>query len=235
MSKFQKNWINLCFIIDSSGSMWNSKESVVNGYKKIIKEQKAVEEGKVTVSLFTFNSEVTEHYVGKDINDIPKFKYECEGMTRLNDGIGTAIDKVGKWLYELDSSGQELPQKTIVVVMTDGLENSSTEYTLEQVRTKIKEQTEVYSWEFVYQGVDITTTNAADDLGFKYKTYNTRSKLSNNYDMISCLSTSYRKFASTAGATMDSINATVDAILKEETTKNTSDFEKFLGKKITKV
>ena len=235
MSKFKKGWINLCFIIDSSGSMWSSKESVIEGYKKIIKEQKEVEECEVTVSLFTFTSEVTEHYVGKNINDIPKFKYECEGMTRLNDGIGTAIDKVGKWLYELDSSGQELPQKTIVVVMTDGLENSSTEYTLEQVRAKIKEQTEVYSWEFVYQGVDITTTNAADDLGFKYKTYNTRSKLSNNYDMISCLSTSYRKFASTAGATMDSINAAVDSILKEETTKNTCDFEKFLGKKITNV
>lgn len=235
MSKFQKNWINLCFIIDSSGSMWNSKDDVINGYKKIIKEQKEVEEGKVTVSLFTFNSEVTEHYVGKDINDIPKFKYVCEGMTRLNDGIGIAVDKVGKWLYELDSNGKELPQKTIVVVMTDGLENSSTEYTLDQIRAKIKEQTEVYSWEFVYQGVDITTTNAADDLGFKYKTYNTRSNLSNNYDMINCLSTTYRKFASTAGATMDSINATVDFVLQEETKKNTEAFEKILGKKITKV
>jgi uncharacterized protein YegL len=235
MSKFQKNWINLCFIIDSSGSMWSSKEDVIGGFKKIIKEQKEVEEGKVTVSLFTFNSEVTEHYVGKDINDIPKFKYECEGMTRLNDGIGTAVDKVGKWLYELDCKGEEMPQKTIVVVMTDGLENSSTEYTLDQIRAKIKEQTDVYSWEFVYQGVDITTTNAADNLGFKYKTYNTRSKLSNNYDMINTLSTTYRKFASTAGATVASINSVVDTVLLSETAKNTADFEKALGKKITSV
>ena len=168
MANLNKNWINLVFVIDKSGSMYSSKDDVIGGFNKTIEEQRANKEGKVTVSLYTFNEEVREHYRGIDINDIEKFHYSPDGMTAMNDGIGTAIDNVGKWLYERDKDGEELPGKTLVVVMTDGMENASKEYTLKQVQDKIKEQTEKYSWEFIYMGTDITTSKAADDLGFKF-------------------------------------------------------------------
>jgi hypothetical protein len=149
-------------------------------------------------------------------------------MTAMNDGIGTAIDNVGKWLYEKDLAGEEMPGKTLVIVMTDGMENNSKEYTLKQVQDKIKEQTEKYSWEFMYMGTDITTTKAADDLGFKFKTFNSRSKFANNYSIIDSAVKCYRKMAST-GASLADTTLAFCATLNEETTKNTADYEKELG------
>lgn len=232
MGNVNSNWINLVFVIDASGSMYQSKEDVTGGFAKIINEQKANKDGKVTVSLYTFNSDVTEHYVGKDINEIPEFKYSPDGMTRLNDGCGIAIDNVGKWLYERDKNGEEMPQQTLVVVMTDGLENFSKEYTLEQVKNKITEQTEKYGWQFIYQGVDITTTKTANEYGFKYKTYSSRKNMTNNYDVINTVTSCYRSLAST-GADAATLSMAFCSTLDEEATKNTADFEKEIGKKIT--
>ena len=234
MSNLNKNWINLVFVIDKSGSMYSSKEDVVGGFEKTIAEQKKDKDGKVTVSLFTFNEKVREEYLGIDINDITKFHYSPDGMTAMNDGIGTAIDKVGEWLYEKDKNGEELPGKTLVVVMTDGMENASKEYTLKQVQDKIKEQTEKYSWEFIYMGTDITTSKAADDLGFKFKTYGSRKKFANNYDIINCATTAYRSMAKT-DASLAATSALFCATLDEAATKNTADYEDEIGKKITNV
>ena len=171
MANLNTKWLNLVFIIDKSGSMYPSTQDVIGGFNKIIDEQKAIKDGKVTVSLYTFNEKVTEEYLGIDINDIKEFKYNAGGSTAMNDGIGVGIDNVGKWLHAKDVNGEEMPGKTLVVVMTDGMENASREYSLKTVQEKIKEQTEKYSWEFMYQGTDITTSKAADELGFKFKTY----------------------------------------------------------------
>ena len=234
MSNLNKNWINLVFVIDKSGSMWSSKDDVIGGFNKTIEEQKANKDGKVTVSLYTFNENVKEEYLGVDINDIGKFHYSPDGMTAMNDGIGRAIDNVGKWLYEKDKNGEEMPGKTLVVVMTDGMENASKEYKLSQVQEKIKEQTDKYSWEFVYMGTDITTSKAADELGFKFKTYSSRKKLANNYDIVNTVTSCYRSMAAT-GADMRTLNETFSLAMDAETTKNTADFEKEIGKKISNV
>jgi uncharacterized protein YegL len=227
-----KNWINLVFCIDASGSMYQSREDVVGGYKRIIEEQKQNKDGKVTVSLYTFNSDVTEHYIGKDINEIPEFKYSCDGMTRMNDGLGTAIDNIGKWLYERDKNGEDMPGLTLFVCITDGLENSSKEYTLKQVQDKIKEQTEKYSWQFIYEGCDITTTKAADDLGFKFKTYSSRKKFANNYNIIDTAVNCYRSMAATSASLADTTLAFAETF-NEEATKNTTAYEKELGRKLS--
>ena len=169
--------------------------------------------------------------MGKDVNEIEEFKYNPDGLTAMNDGLGIGIDNTGKWLAAMNE--EDRPGKVLVAVFTDGLENASKEYTLKQVQDKIKEQTNVYSWEFLYVGCDITTTKAADDLGFKFKTYSSRKNLGNNYDIINCVTTSYRKLAST-GAAMDTLNETFSLEMDAETTKNTADFEKEIGKKISK-
>ena len=232
MSNINTNWINLVFVIDKSGSMYSSRDDVTGGFKKTIDEQKAIKEGKVTVSLFTFNEKVEQKYLGVDINDIEKFHYSPDGMTAMNDGIGTAIDKVGEWLYEKDKRGAEMPGKTLVVVMTDGMENASKEYTLKQVQDKIKEQTDKYSWEFIYMGTDITTSKAADTLGFKFKTYGSRSKFANNYNIIDSAVKCYRSMAATGSSLADTTLAFCST-LSEEATKNTADYEAEVGKKIS--
>ena len=106
MSNVNNKWINLCFIIDASGSMYSSREDVMGGFKKVIDEQKAIKDGKVTVSLYTFNDTVNEKYIGVDVNDIEKFEYDASGLTAMNDGIGIAITNMGKWLYERDKNNQ---------------------------------------------------------------------------------------------------------------------------------
>lgn len=234
MSNLNVNWINLVFVIDESGSMTGSETDVVGGFKKIIEEQKANKDGKVTVSLYTFASDVKQLYLGKDINEIDEFVYRPSGMTKLNDGVGRAIDEVGDWLYKKDKNGEEMPAKTLVVVMTDGAENSSIEYSLKQIQDKIKEQTEKYSWEFIYQGVDITSTKVADDMGFKFKTYSSKLKLANNYDVVNLATTAYRSMAS-SGADFKASTLSFCDTLAEASMKNTKDYEKELGRKLSNV
>ena len=232
MGNLNSKWINLVFIIDKSGSMYSSTQDVIGGFNKIIDEQKAIKDGKVTVSLYTFNENVTEEYLGVDINDIKEFKYSAGGCTAMNDGIGVGIDNVGKWLNEKDRNGEEMPGKTLVVVMTDGMENASKEYSLKTVQEKIKEQTEKYSWEFMYQGTDITTSKAADELGFKFKTYSSRKKFANNYDMINCAVNNYRSMANT-GASLAAATLSFCDTLNEEALKATTEYEAEIGKKIS--
>jgi uncharacterized protein YegL len=232
MSKLNPKWLNICFIIDKSGSMYSSTQDVIGGFNKIIDEQKAIKDGKVTVSLYTFNENVTEEYLGTDINDIKEFKYHASGLTAMNDGIGVGIDNVGKWLHEKDVNGEELPGKTLVVVMTDGMENASKDYTLKTVQEKIKEQTEKYSWEFMYQGCDITTSKTADELGFKFKSYSSRKNFANNYDMINCAVSNYRSMANT-GASLDAATLSFCSTLNEEALKATTDYEAEIGQKIS--
>jgi len=182
--------------------------------------------------MYTFNDKVDEDYVGIDVNDLPKFEYNPTSMTALNDGCGVAIDNTGKWLAEMKE--EDRPSKVLVAVFTDGMENASKEYTLKQVKDKIEHQEKVYSWTFMYLGTDITTTKMADDLGFKMKTYSSRKKLSNNYDMINCAVSNYRGMAN-AGATMDEATLSFCSTLNEEALKATTEYEKEIGKKITSI
>lgn len=226
----RQDYIHITLVIDKSGSMYLSKDDVIGGVKKIIDEQKANKDGKCTVSLYTFNENVKEVFVGKDVNEIEDFKYSPDGLTAMNDGIGIAIDNTGKWLSAMRE--EDRPGKVLVAVFTDGLENASREYSLQRVKDMIKLQENTYSWQFIYLGTDITTSKAADDLGFATKTYSSRSKLSKNYDVINCAVSSYRKMAATVGATMDSINTAFCLSLNEGATKNTQEFEDELGAKI---
>ena len=226
----RNDYIHITFVIDKSGSMYSSKDEVVSGVQKIINEQKENKDGKCTVSLYTFNDKVEEEFVGVDVNDLPTFKYHPDSMTAMNDGLGVAIDNTGKWLAAMKE--EDRPTKVLVAVFTDGLENSSKEYTLKQVKDMIEHQEKVYNWTFLYLGTDITTSKTADDLGFKYKTYSSRNKLGKNYDIINTVTSCYRSLAST-GADAATLSMAFCSTLDEEATKNTADFEKEIGKKIT--
>jgi hypothetical protein len=226
----RNDYIHITFVIDKSGSMYSSKDEVISGVQKIIDEQKNIKDGKCTVSMYTFNDKVDEDYVGIDVNDLPKFEYNPTSMTALNDGCGVAIDNTGKWLAEMKE--EDRPSRVLVAVFTDGMENASKEYTLKQVKDKIEHQEKVYSWTFMYLGTDITTTKMADDLGFKMKTYSSRKKLSNNYDMINCAVSNYRSMANT-GASLDAATLSFCETLNEEALKATTDYEAEIGKKIS--
>ena len=209
------NFVHVCFIIDESGSMFTSVNDVKGGIKSVINEQKQVKDGKCSISLYRFGTEVTKDFIGKDINDVGDIKYVPQGLTAMNDGIGMAIDSIGKWLSDMDES--ERPYKNMIIIMTDGQENNSKEYTLKQIKEKIKEQTEKYSWEFVYMGADITSTKDADELGIKRRAYFDRKNINETYSAVNELTRGYRlaKSSAEACATMDSFNNTLLEITKK--------------------
>ena len=189
----KENYINVVFVVDASGSMSGSESDVIGGFNNIIKEQKAVENGKCTVSLYTFENNVKQVYLGKDVNEIDSLDYHVGGMTAMNDGIGTAIDDIGKWLSAMDES--ERPSKTMVVIMTDGFENASKEYSLSKVQEMIKHQTEKYNWEFVYVGADVTKADTACDLGIKNTYFTSKMNHTKSWNALSKAATCYRMSA----------------------------------------
>ena len=215
----KSNYIHVCFVIDESGSMGGSESDVIGGFKRVIDEQKAIKDGTCSVSLFKFATDVTEVYIGKDVNEIDYLdgKYAPGGMTAMNDGIGTAIDKIGKWLDAMKE--EEKPEKNLIVVMTDGFENNSKEYTLEKVKDMIKHQEDKYNWTFMYLGTDITDATVAKSYGFTNRGYSSKDNVLGNYDVVNLCLSSYRTTvgdcATKAVAFADTI-ATATADLTEE-------------------
>ena len=227
--------VHVCFVIDESGSMWDSTSDVVGGFKKVITEQKAVKDGGCIVSLYKFSDKVSQIYLGKDVNEIDEDKlvYSPGGCTAMNDGIGRAIDEIGKWLADKDES--ERPEKNLIVIMTDGYENASHEYTIEQVRERIKHQTEKYNWSFIYMGTDVTDSTYANSIvgGISGCTtsYNSRSNYAANYNLISSGVKSFRRMANVDTLTK---SALFDQELDESAEQLTAEYEKETGNVINR-
>ena len=195
----KSNYINVVFVIDESGSMSGTESDVIGGFKKVVDEQKANKEGKCTVSYYKFNSNVEEVYKGVDVNDVEYLdgKYSPNGMTALYDGVGIAIDSIGKWLDSMNEDDK--PEKNLIVIMTDGGENSSREYSASQVKDMIKHQEEKYNWTFVYMGSDLTNAQDANSLGITTRAFAKKSAYLGNYDIINASISAYRCTCGDAG------------------------------------
>lgn len=211
----KSNLLHICFVLDESGSMYGSVGDVIGGFQKLIDEQKQLKDGECIISVYRFATTVKCDYLGKDVNEIPTLKYEPGGCTAMNDGIGTAIDEVGLWLSDMDES--ERPSKNLIVIMTDGMENASKEYTLQDVKDRIKHQEEKYSWSFVYMGTDLNSLDDSKNLGITLASISSRDNVANNYSHVNSYATSYR-----SAATMDAFNAAelfLATSLKEDTAR----------------
>lgn len=225
----KENFVHVCFVIDESGSMGCSTEDVIGGFKSMVDKQREIKDGTCAVSLFKFATEVSEVYRGVDVNKVDyldRRTYFPSGMTAMNDGIGIAIDTIGKWIAGMEES--ERPEKNIIVIMTDGEENYSKEYTTAKIQEMIKHQEEKYSWSFVYMGTDVTNIKAAKDLGIRSASYTTRSNHVANYATINSVLTTYR--CSEGDAETKSYLA--DACLCSSVAALNSDYEAATGIKV---
>jgi uncharacterized protein YegL len=135
-------------VIDRSGSMSNIALDAIGGYNSFIAEQKLIP-GDAKLSLVLFDDRYDVIHDRINLQDVPELTMQVfapRGMTALNDALGKSITYLGK---ELDKH-QEQVDKVIFVILTDGGENSSLEYSQEAVANMIKHQTDVYSWEFIF-------------------------------------------------------------------------------------
>ena len=211
----KSNLLHICFVLDESGSMYNSVDDVIGGFQKLIDEQKGEKNGECIVSLYRFSGTVKKDYIGKPVNEVPRLTYSPGGCTAMNDGVGTAIDEIGKWLSDMDES--ERPSKNMIVIMTDGRENASKEYDFDIVREKIKHQEEKYSWTFVYMGTNLQDLKDANRLGIKMRSVSGSRNITANYSHIDTYATALRN--STNAASVVAADAFLTRQLCEDTTR----------------
>ena len=213
----KSNLLHICFVLDESGSMYNSVNDVIGGFQKLIDEQKGEKNGECIISLYRFSSTVKKDYIGKPVNEVPKLYYSPGGCTAMNDGVGTAIDEIGKWLSDMNES--ERPSKNIIVIMTDGQENASKEYNFDTVKAKIKHQEEKYSWTFVYMGTNLQDLKDANRLGIKMRSVSGSRNIAANYSHIDTYAKALRSSTNAASV------ATADALLTRQLCEDTTRYQ----------
>lgn len=150
-------------LLDRSGSMQSIRTDTEGGFDAFIETQRK-DPGEVHVTLAQFDDRYDLVYAGKPIAAVPPLVLEPRGMTALLDGIGKLVTDVGAELAARPED--ERPEKVIVMVLTDGHENASKEWTPDGVRDLIRQQEQVYSWEFLFLGANIDAVTVGQKLGF---------------------------------------------------------------------
>lgn len=158
-------YTHVSLVVDRSGSMQNMADESTRGIDALISEQLS-EPGQFTVTLTQFDTQFET--ICRLANKNPNYILEARGSTALLDAVGNEILSTGEDLSKLDES--ERPERVIFVIVTDGQENASSNYTLQQVRDLIKHQTEIYNWDFQFLGVNEAAWQGAD-LGMKFSSF----------------------------------------------------------------
>jgi uncharacterized protein YegL len=159
------NLAEIVCIVDRSGSMNAIREDAIGGFNSFLDEQKE-QPGEAQLTLVLFNHHYELIHEARDIQDVAyldKGSYTPQGMTALLDAVGRTIDDVGQRLA--DTPEAERPSTVIVSILTDGRENSSSDYTKTRVREMVERQQEKYSWEFIYLGANVDAFAEAGALG----------------------------------------------------------------------
>ena len=159
------NFVELVFILDASGSMYSLTDDTIGSYNSLLEEQKN-QDGECIVSTVIFNHNIKVVHDRVDIKNVApltKSDYQPGGCTALYDAVGSTIDNIGKKLS--DTPEEDRPCKVMVVIVTDGLENASREYTSKDVKSRIEHQRDKYNWDFNFIGANIDVEEAAQDIG----------------------------------------------------------------------
>lgn len=158
-------YTHVSLVVDRSGSMENMATESTNGINALISEQLA-EPGEFTVTLTQFDTQFETVCRLSAVN--PNYVLKARGSTALLDAVGNEILATGEDLAKLDEASR--PERVIFVIVTDGQENASSNYNLQQVRDLIKQQTEIYNWDFQFLGVNESAWQGAD-LGMKFASF----------------------------------------------------------------
>ena len=179
----------LVFILDRSGSMSGLEKDTIGGFNSMIEKQKR-EDGQALVSTVLFDNESVVIHDRLPLDRVPPLterEYYTRGCTALLDAVGGAIHHIGN--IHKYARKEDVPEKTLFIITTDGYENASRRYDYEKVRHMIQHEKEKYGWEFLFLGASIDASAEAKRFGIEadravtYKCDAAGTAL--NYDVIS--------------------------------------------------
>lgn len=216
------DYTHISFVLDRSGSMGSIREDTIGGFNTFLKQQREIP-GKVTVSMVQFDTEYEVLYNGvelDEVKDLDDKTFVPRGMTALLDASARMINETGDFLSAMNEEDQ--PGKVLFVIITDGHENSSQEFSLDRVKEMVTHQTDTYSWEFVFLGANIDAVTVAGGFGIAASN---AIKYGHNsggtqavYDSLSCNVGKLRK-----GLTKDASFTTDDREAQEEYLSDSTD------------
>ena len=166
-----KDATHMAVLLDRSGSMGSVKDETISGFNYFLKEQKAAGDN-ATFTLVQFDSESTDVvHEARPIRDVPDLNqdtYLPRGSTPLLDALGQTIISTGKTLAGIPEPNR--PDKVVFVVITDGEENASHQFTKARVKEMIEHQTAKYNWKFIYLGANQDAFAEARSVGIAMAT-----------------------------------------------------------------
>lgn len=161
----KKGLTELVFILDKSGSMGGLETDTIGGYNSMLAKQQTVEgECHFTTVLFDNNYELLHDRIDiKAVSPITEKEYQIGGSTALLDAIGRTIHKIGN--AQKHTADDYRAEKVMFVIITDGEENSSREYSVQKIKAQIERQKTKYGWEFTFLGANIDAVETAGRFG----------------------------------------------------------------------
>jgi uncharacterized protein YegL len=186
----------LVFILDRSGSMSGLESDTIGGYNAMLKKQQQ-EPGEATVTTVLFDDEyqlLHDRINIKGISPITEKEYFVRGTTALLDAIGKTIHKIHN--AQQHTSPEHRADKVLFVIITDGMENASREYSYAQIKQLVERQKETYGWEFIFLGANIDAIATAATFGIsadRAANYHADSQGTQlNYEAVGCAVSEFR-------------------------------------------
>ena len=161
----KKNFTELVFILDKSGSMSGLENDTIGGFNSMLEKQKAVD-GECRITTVLFDNSYTLLHDRIDIHAVSPMtntEYFVGGSTALLDAIGLTINKLVS--VQRNTAEDYRADKVMFVIITDGEENSSREYSADKVRSMIEHEKEKYGWEFLFLGANMDAVKEAARFG----------------------------------------------------------------------
>lgn len=161
----KKNLTELVFILDRSGSMSGLEEDTIGGFNSMMQKQKK-EPGDALVTTVLFNGRKVMIHDRVHMQDVPPMtekEYFVGGSTALLDAVGWTVSHIEEIHHYVRT--EDVPERTLFVIITDGMENSSRHYSMKQIKTMIEKRQKMDGWEFLFLGANIDAEDTAERIG----------------------------------------------------------------------
>ena len=155
----------IVFILDKSGSMAALETDTIGGFNAMLEKQKK-EEGEANITTVLFNHDVKFLHERIPINDVAPLtenEYRVGGMTALLDAIGISLQKMSN--FQKNAGEEEKADRVLFVITTDGMENSSREFSTKKIKEMIEHYRTRLGWEFIFLGANIDAISTAESFG----------------------------------------------------------------------